>query len=271
MTLSMSRSHATGWSFRLRHPIRLAAFAGFLVALAACQSQQAGPSTPLQVVNDKALIFIADSNFDVANLPPEWWRSPPDRAEGFTMTRLGGAPVLRVESPTGLLLGRRFEAPMSERPFLRWSWYLDPAIYQGAAPDGAPRGLRLVLGFRGGNTRDSFDRLMNPGRADLPPYDRMIEIMFGGMPAPNADNAQHELVAQGGDGTRFVLRGPALGQAGSWQVEGIDVAAVYALLWPNDRVNEVQLAFVGLGSLSARLPESPRVTIGYFSEVLLAR
>src|SRR5262249_7491990 len=151
----------------------------------ACQNQQQGPSTPLQVVNDKALIFIADSNFDLNNMPPEWWRSPANRSEGFTLTRLGGAPVLRIESPTGLMIGRRFEAPMSERPFLRWSWYLDPAVYQGTSTDGQPRGIKLVLGFRGGTSRGMFDRLMSPGRGDLPPYDRLMELSFGGLPAAN--------------------------------------------------------------------------------------
>ena len=139
----------------------LAALATLLaLGLSACQSQVSAPAAPLQVVNDKSLIFIADSNFDPSRLPPEWWRSPAGRTEGFTMTRLGGAPVLRIESPAGLLLGRRFDAPMAERPFLRWSWYLDPAIYQGSAADNQPRGLRLVLGFRGGAARDSFDRLL---------------------------------------------------------------------------------------------------------------
>ena len=246
-------------------------FRSLALGLSACQSQVSAPAAPLQVVNDKSLIFIADSNFDPSRLPPEWWRSPAGRTEGFTMTRLGGAPVLRIESPAGLLLGRRFDAPMAERPFLRWSWYLDPAIYQGSAADNQPRGLRLVLGFRGGAARDSFDRLLSPGRGDLPAYDRLIEIMFGGMPAGNADNAAHEMVAQGGDGTRFVLRGPALGQAGNWQVEGIDIAAVYGLLWPSDRIADVQMNFVAIGSLPAKLPEAPRVTIGYVSEVLLAR
>lgn len=244
-------------------------FALCTLALSACQMQSTAPATPLQVVNDKALIFIADSNFDLANLPPEWWRSPSQRSDGFTLTRLGGAPVLRIETPTGLLLGRRFDAPMMERPNLRWSWYLDPSLFQGAG-DGQPRGIRLVIGFRGGANRDTLDRMLTIGHLDYPPYDRLMELSFGGLPAGSADNAQLELVASGGDNPHYVLRGPALGQAGAWQVEGIDIGAVYGLLWPTDRASDVQITFVAVGGVPSKLPET-RATLGYISEILLAR
>ncbi|MBI3453840.1 MAG: hypothetical protein HY057_13600 [Rhodospirillales bacterium] len=252
------------------HRFIACAFAG-LLALAACAQE---PSASLAFRDGRAVVLGPEPGFNPAALPADWWLSPPrEAAGGFTATDLSGVTVLRVTAPGGNLIGRRLTAPLLGAPYLRWGWYLDPALYGGGAGDGLDRGLRIVIGFTGGTPGGAqlTDRLFGVVSGDYPPHDRVIEIDFGGVGAPKAEDATQGVAALSDRGLRRVLRQSAFGQAGEWHIEAIDLAQLYAQFWPHDRMNQVTISFIATGGLPGRLPQGASPTIGYIAEILLSR
>ncbi|MGQ0664875.1 MAG: hypothetical protein ACT4P2_15100 [Pseudomonadota bacterium] len=241
-----------------------------LAALAACAEP---PPGPLPAAGGHALVLGPDAGFDPARLPTDWWRQPRGSSGGFALADLDGIQVLRIDAASGALIGRRLAAPLLATPYLRWAWYLDPGAFGSGAGDGLDRGLRLVVGFKGGTVRGSqlTDRLFAFFGSDLPAHERTIEIAFGGVGAPRAENARQHLSVVSDRGMRRTLRPPASDQAGQWQIEAIDLAEIYAQLWPSDRLAEIEIGFIAVGGLAARLPAGVPASLGYIAEILLSR
>ncbi len=248
------------------------------LAAGACAER---PPAPLAETGGRALVLGPEPAFDPAAPKDPWWRAPPGGPKLFTVAQLQGAPALEVEAPeagqtTTSVVGRRLSVPLLAMPYLQWAWSLEPAIFSGGAGDGLERGLRMSVGFYGGapETPQLTDRLFGTGPSGYPIHDRRLDITFGGIGAPRPEDAAQHMTAVDDRGLTYELRSSNFGQAGSWKLEALDLAKLYAKFWPNDRMNLTQITFVAVGGLSGR-PTLERtagpVPLGYVAEVSLTR
>jgi hypothetical protein len=261
-----SRRGARRWS-------SVVALAAALMAVASGCAER--PPAPLTAANGRLIVLGPEPGFDLAALPKDWFLAPSRTAGAFKVVDVSGIPVLRIEGSGGPLLGRRIAAPLLAAPYLHAGWYLDPALYNGGPRDGLPRGLRLVVGFKGG-TPGGMQLIDHVFPGDLPAHDRFIELRLGGLGTARAEDAQLELAATSDRGVRRLLRPPSRGQAGHWHLEAIDLAALYGGYWPRDRMGQVEITFVAVGGLQhhpvpAVSGSSAAVPAGYVAEILLTR
>jgi hypothetical protein len=246
---------------------------GLAVTLAGMSGCAERMPAPLTTTNGRSLVLGPEPGFNPSALPADWFVAPKRGADGFKVVDVSGSPVLRVEAPGGPLLGRRLAMPLLATPYLHAGWYLDPGLYNGGPRDGLPRGLRLVVGFRGGipGGAQLVDRVFT---GDLPIHDRFMEFRFGGIGAARAEEAWLELAAISDRGMRRVLRGPDRTQAGRWHVEALDLSQLYGGYWPRDRLAQVEIAFVAVGGLQHFMPQADSGSVspaGYVAEILLTR
>lgn len=230
---------------------------------------------PLATANGRSIVLGPEPGFDPAAPPRDWFRSPARGTFGFQVVDLSGVPVLRVDVPGGALLGRRIAMPLLASPYLHIGWYLDPALYTGGAGDGLPRGLRVVVGFKGGTPR-GMQLVDHVFSGDLPGHDRAIEFRLAGLGSSRVEDSTVEFAAINDRGVKNVLRGPAHGQAGRWHLEALDLSAIYGGFWPRDRRAQVGIAFIAVGALQHQIPpaltaEGKPVAAGYVAEILLTR
>lgn len=238
----------------------------------------APPPAPLPMTNGRAVVLGPEPGLDLAALPPDWFVIAPKDTAKPVVTDSSGVPVLEIDPPGGTLVGRRLEMPILATPYLHAGLYVVPALYGGGPGDGLPRGIRLVIGFKGG-TRGGpqlLNHVFGIGSGDFPPHERLMELRLGGQGAARSENATIEFAAFDDQGVKRLLTAPAYGQAGRWHLEAIDLAGLYSAFWPRDRIGQVQIAFVAVGGLQHQLPpalsengKTPR--IGYVAEILLTR
>lgn len=249
-----------------------------VLTAAACAER---PLPPLPEAGGRALILGPDPGFDTAAPKDPWWRAPPRGAARFAVVDLRGTAALEIQAPEGgepttSVLGRRLAVPLLAMPYLQWAWYLEPAIYGGGPGDGLERGLRMSVGFYGGapETPQLTDRLFGTGPSGYPLFDRRIDVTFGGVGAPRAEDAAQRMTAVNDKGVAYELRRGDFGQAGDWKLEALDLGKLYQQFWPQDRMNHVQITFVAFGGLNGR-PTFARTTgavpLGYVAEVALTR
>jgi hypothetical protein len=244
-----------------------ATLAGFTAACA-----QRAPA-PLSSANGRSVVLGPEPGFSPAALPQDWFLVPRKSSDRFGVVDVSGTPVLRVEAPGGPLLGRRLAMPLLATPYLHAGWYLDPGLFDGGPQDGLPRGLRLLVGFKGGlpGGAQLLDRVFTD---ELPVSDRRIEFRFGGIGAAHPEEAWLEFSVINDRGLRRVLRANERGQAGRWHVEALDLASIYRDYWPRDRVGQVEIAFIALGGLQHFMPppeNAAAAPAGYVAEILLTR
>jgi hypothetical protein len=232
------------------------------------------PTAPLPTANGRSLVLGPEPGFNPAALPTDWFLAPSRSAARFKVVDVSGSPVLRVEAPGGPLLGRRLAMPLLATPYLHAGWYVDPGLYDGGPRDGLPRGLRLVIGFKGGTPMGAqlVDRVFT---GDLPAHDHFLELRFGGVGAARPEEAWLEFAALDDRGLRRLLRAGERGQAGRWHVEAVDLSALYRDFFPRDRVAHVEIAFIAVGGLRHFMPPPPDggavAPAGYVAEILLTR
>lgn len=245
--------------------------AAALIFLASCA--KAPPPAPLPQAGNGALILGPDPAFNLAKLPPEWWTAPPRPPGSFRVVDLSGVPALELKSGATTLMGRRMNEKLLAAPYLRWGWYLMPAAYSGGAGDGLDRGVRLVVGFKGGQPRgvQLTDRLLAGLSSDLPIHDRRLDLVLGGIGAPRVENARIHFTAVSDRGMTQDIRKLAFQQTGQWLVENVDLSALYAQFWPQDRRDEVDIVFVAVSALPGKPAADVAPAIGYVAEILLWR
>jgi hypothetical protein len=256
-----------------RHALRGAVSALLLGAvLAGCAER---PPAPLAMTNGRAIVIGPEPGFDPDAPPKDWFRVPARGASAFRVVELSNVPVLRIDAPGGALLGRRVAMSLLATPYLHIGWYLDPALQGGGAGDGLARGLRVVVGFKGGTPGGPqlVDRVFT---GDFPAYDRTIEFRLAGLGATRPEDAVAEFLAISDRGLRRQLRPSAHGQAGQWHLEALDLTEIYRGFWPRDRMGQVEIAFVAVGGLQHQIPpaltaDGKAVPIGYVAEILLTR
>ena len=233
----------------------------------------ARPPAPLPSSNGRSIVLGPDPGFSPAALPQDWFLVPRKTSDRFSVVDVSGTPVLRVEAPGGPLLGRRLAMPVLATPYLHAGWYLDSGLYDGGPRDGLPRGLKLVVGFKGGlpSGAQLLDRVFAD---DLPVHDRVLEFRLGGIGAAHPEDAWVEFSVVNDRGLRRILRAGERGQAGRWHVEALDLASIYRDYWPHDRLSRVEIAFIAVGGLQHFMPPPENAALapaGYVAEILLTR
>lgn len=142
-------------------------------------------------------------------------------------------------------------------PYLRWGWWMRG----GNGPGAGALPMRLFVAFHGGDpARPSYTaeapRWLG---AELPPFDRVIELVWattGTAPLPSP--------AEGAVARHAVRAGS--GGLGRWQLESVDLAALYGALWPGDDAGRARIMFIGV-----RVTTAPSAATAAVAEVMLGR
>jgi hypothetical protein len=238
-----------------------------LLAVGGCAS-----APPRGTVIDGGLRILADGVPGVHGNADQrqWWTSRPSNSGDLALVDLQGAVSLRADAPGGMQMGRRLATSLTATPYLRWTWYLEPAIFGGGPGEGLERGVRVVVYFRSPQ-RSSSERYKSWIGLGPSEWDRSVEIAFGGYGAGRVDGATQSKWAVDSAGRRLELRPPRAGQAGAWHVEAIDLSEVYRYFWPNEPLEDVQIAIVAAGGFSGKVPPEAGIAIGYIAEISISR
>jgi hypothetical protein len=200
----------------------------------------------------------------------QWWtRRRVDEGQ-LAIVDLQGTVAVRADVPGGALMGRRVDAGLAATPYLRWSWYLEPAMFGGGAGAGEDRGLRVVVFFRS-NARPWTETYSAWFKAAPAEWDRWAEISFGGPGAARAEAAEQRKWVADDSGRRMAVRAPRAGQAGEWHLEAIDLAELQRRLWPNEDPAQTRVTMIAVGGFSGPVPAGLPQSIGYVTDVFLAR
>jgi hypothetical protein len=239
-----------------------------VLALGACTAPV--PELGLRDLGSRIAVFGPDPGFDPAHPADDWYRARrPGRGQtGFSLAEKDGVLALRLETEgSGSLLGRRITAPLLAMPYLRWGWHLESAPEQRAGrllpdrPAGAAVPLYLFVAFHGGADAESIASGQLDGwfRARRPRFDRAFVLGWSGATFTPAGLDPASIPP------RYVLR-EGLTDAGKWMVETVDLAQLYARLWPRDRIGDSRVVFIAAGGG----PTKHR-SVGYVAEVVLSR
>lgn len=248
--------------------IRFFAALGALALLAGCASFQ--PPTRSAVDDGQIRILDRIPGLHRNAAADQWWTQRRVEEGQLAVLDLQGTVAVRADVPGGALMGRRVDAGLAATPYLRWSWYLEPTMFGGGAGSGQERGLRVVVFFRS-NERPWTENWSAWIWAAPAEWDRWAEISFGGFGAARAETAQQRKWVGDDAGRRIVLREPRTGQAGEWHTEAIDLAELHRRLWPDQDPSQVRITMIAVGGFSGAVPSGLPASIGYVSEVFLAR
>ena len=239
---------------------------GACAAVAEPPSPAASDEVALRRSGESIIVFQAGADFS-GDLPNAPWRvvadAPPEG--GFALSDLGGRGALRVDASRGALLVRPVHVSLATAPKLRWAWYLEPSHFGGGAGLGLDRGLRVEIGISDGAPSSWFPT------GDFPAHARRVDIALAGVGAPNAALASHSLYAVSDKGVRRTLAAATGDAAGRWRVEEVDLAALHRALWPSVKVDGATIEYIAIGGMPGALPPGVPPTVGYISEILLAR
>jgi hypothetical protein len=186
--------------------------------------------------------------FAAGSLPGDWVIEGVVMREQAAVAERAGVPALKVVSGReNFVLARRTSAQLLATPYLSWSWSMDDH-----GPGNHP--VRLVIGFWGGRAESASwgTRPLAGLGAKLPPHDRTLVIGWSDSALKRGSFAQADRDQR--RAPLYLLRG-GRENAATWWFETVDLADLYRRLWPEDRLDRVQVMFIGLaavGSESAR-------------------
>jgi hypothetical protein len=227
----------------------LAVFLLAVISLSGC-------AVPRAAVDEAGKLDVLGPTRDFAagGLPGDWVIEGEAARDQLAVAERAGVPALRlINGEKGFVLVRRTRALLLATPYLSWSWNVDDHG-QGNHP------VRLIVGFWGGNPDSASwgSRPLVGLGTSLPPHDRSLAIAWadsalkrGSLVLPSAGKRHVPL---------YVLRG-GRENAGIWWFETADLADLYRRLWPNDRIERVQVMFIGLAVAGGR-PIAPAYVSG---------
>ncbi|MCM0019101.1 MAG: DUF3047 domain-containing protein [Tagaea sp.] len=245
----------------------LAALAA-LALLAGCAKFE--PPTRAAVVDGHIRILERIPGLHRDAAADQWWTRRRAGEGQLAVVELQGTVAVRADVPGGSLMGRRVDAALAATPYLRWSWYLEPAMFGGGPGSGESRGLRVVVFFRS-NDRPWTEEWSSWLWAAPAEWDRWAEISFGGVGAAQAQESEQRKFARDDSLRRIDLRAPRTGQAGEWHVEAIDLIELHRRYWPDEDPAKVRISLIAFGGYSGPVPGGLPVSIGYVSDVVLSR
>lgn len=203
------------------------------------------------------------ADFSALKLPADWVLESDggiseDQLQALSKDNL---PALRIgNGKNSLIIVRRTRAVLLSTPYLSWSWYIEPPSAPGFHP------VRIIVGFHGGDPASGswggqpFKWL----GSRLPPHDRAISLTWGesalqrgtlDLPPRSSSRAA----------PRYTVRG-GRENAGTWWLENVDLADLYARAWPDDDPSQAQIMFIGIAAPGGR-PPAP----AYISGIKLSR
>lgn len=192
-------------------------------------------------------------------LPDDWIFEGYDRDE-LTASRLrisvgGATPRLTVRAAhRKFLFARHIRANLLASPYLRWSWNMGAHL-------GKTHPVHLVIGFFGGDPakRDWRAEPLIRISPSLPRFDRAINVVWGnktlGRGSLDRGAARPSYIARGG-----------IQHADAWWTENLDLARIYAAIWPGDDLARVAVKFVAIASDASAVQAEAR-----FSDLTLFR
>ncbi len=201
--------------------------------------------------------------FSPVELPGDWALESDgdiDDRQLRVVTR-DGLPALRVSNgEDAFIVVRRTQAMLLSTPYLSWSWNIEPPSASGFHP------VRVIVGFHGGDPASGSwgGQPLKWLGTRLPPHDRAISLTWG----ESALQRGTLDMSQGTDGRtapRYTVRG-GRENAGTWWLETVDLADLYARAWPADNSERAQIMFIGIAAPGKRAPAP-----AYISGILLSR
>ena len=218
----------------------------------------AGRTEPTATVvepDGKLDVLGPSPSFSATALPNDWVTAGGDAQSRFSVVAHDGIPVLKVTSGDKEIYAvRRVDANLLTTPYLSWAWNVE-AQGSGQHP------VRLVIGFRGGQAKSGAPRSRWSGPS-LPPHDRLLALTWG-------DSALNRgtLTAAGDDGAwpTYTVRG-GRENSRTWWLETVDLAQLYAGVWPDDDLSNARLMFVGVAAVA-----NPKTAIAHVAGVQLSR
>lgn len=236
-----------------------------VILLGACSSPPPEAAKKLKIgTGSRMELFQNQLKFGPQNLPKGWVLEAED-LEGL-FSRQGQIPAIYhtykdnrfslflQNHPAGFMLVRYSRAKLLVSPYLNWQWHVSEHT-------GERNPVQLVVGFYGGNPQSpaiDLKKLVWRG-AGLPPADRLLAIGYDEMALTRgtlmAAGKMHYYTQRGG-----------IEQTNQWHREAADLQALYQRAWPDDRLGDVVITFVGFAAFGG--PEMGGIA---FSHVGLSR
>jgi hypothetical protein len=195
-----------------------------VVACAVPPSAVVGPEGRLDVLAPPADFTLSP--------PPADWETPvasPAALAGVRVVRHDGVPALRIATGGAPFLAlRRTRAMLLASSYLSWSWNME-------SHGGPFHPVHLLVGFSGGPANGG------QARGGLPEHDRLLALTWSETALRRGDFPLPAAVP------RYVVRGGRV-NTGTWWVETIDLADLYARAWPDDDRTRVEVAFIAIAS-----------------------
>ncbi|MSO92889.1 MAG: DUF3047 domain-containing protein [Rhodospirillales bacterium] len=237
------------WLRRLLARGRFFAFAWALMLIGCAEE------TAMVEPDGKLDVLGPAPGFSTQSLPSGWVIAGGAAQARFSVIEYEGIPVLKVTSGDQEVYAvRRVDASLLTTPYLSWSWNVD-AHGQGQHP------VRLIVGFRGGQTKSGASRSRWSGPS-LPAHDRILALTWG-------DSALNRGTLAASDDGRawptYTVRG-GRENSRNWWLETVDLAQLYAGAWPEDDPSTARLMFIGVAVVA-----SPKTAVAHVAGVQLSR
>lgn len=134
-------------------------------------------------------------------------------------------------------------------------------------PESGVHPVRLVIGLHRVDAAPSgWESLTSAGPLNtLPPHDRAIVILWGDSALQRGSIAKPETIDSKQTAARYTARGGSE-NTGSWWFETIDLSDIYRRTWPQDKIENARIIFIGIAAAGGKAP-SP----AYISGLRLSR
>ena len=231
-------------------PVIIVGICGFIFS--GCDSL---PSPVPPEPEGRLAVLGPSPSFSLTALPTDW--AIEGRAEFasrlVSVTQKDGVPALRViNGDEPFVVVRRIDAALIVTPYLSWAWSMSP--YEGSVHP-----VRMVVGFSGGisGVATRVPQALPWMGSELPPHDRILSLAFGDSALQRGTLRMSDTGNQAVP--RYIVRG-GREQTGSWLLETLDLAGIYAQAWPNDESADVRIAFIGLAAEGGRPPSEAAIS-----------
>lgn len=237
-----------------------------LMILGACATKTvvSGPDGQINIIRP-------DTAFSINNLPDDWVTQGRVESSSVLLSSKENVPALRVNNTDNrFVLARRIKASLLATPYMNWAWYMEP-------PATGNHPVQLIVGFSGGEPQSyktendslfSLDKNLGLNRMfglGLPEYRRLITVSWaesalqrGEFFYPTSRDKQRKSL-------RYTMRG---GRENSkqWLIETVDLSLLYREAWPEDEMQKVEIAFIGIAGYGGKVEAT-----AYFSGLRLSR
>ncbi len=204
-------------------------------------------------------VFSAASIAPGARLPDDWILEDENGDSAPVRDRVqlrsdGRSAALTLRTGTKrFMLVRRTRASLLASPYIGWAWRMN-------ADDARETDIRLVVGFQGGNPQSRSPDPLGRLGTRIPTFDRALAVVWG-----RSALERGNLVTTSGTIPEYIARGGPEHE-NTWWSDNIDLAQLYRTAWPDDRLERVQITFVGFA-----VADGPAGAEASFGDIVLYR